>query len=300
MTKFLMTSILTVITFTSNVQAEKRVIRTTRVINHNPVQTIINHTGPTVIRNRHNRVDRTRPRVIVNRTRPRVVINPAGPRYNNVELYHDDGRCKSRNYIQSIGPRTSCNTLYGRKNVWGIKVNGVCENITDVDAVSACEMYKYSHIPVNRVSTVQLYHDDGSCRASKLIANVDRYTNCNEMRHHERVWGVRVNGVCQDITDMDADRACEAYKPVSTVRVPRHVPTTRPTTTPVTPVRLYKDDGQCRSDKFVGKVTQQTVCAEMYSRSQRVWGVRVNGQCMDITDTDAVSACRDYKWQAGR
>lgn len=59
-----------------------------------------------------------------------------------VELYYDDNCYKGA--LGLIDRNTNCSQFAANvdKDVWAIKVNGRCMNITDVSAESACNLYK--------------------------------------------------------------------------------------------------------------------------------------------------------------
>src|SRR5438128_1689012 len=63
-------------------------------------------------------------------------------------------------------------------------------------------------------------------------------------------------------------------------------------------VELYNDD-RCRTD-LIAIVSAKTDCATFSGASQRVWGVKVNGQCLNIDDTEAQTACLLYRDGARR
>lgn len=122
----------------------------------------------------------------------------------NVSLYHSDN-CSS-DLIANLRPGFDC-SLIADKRVWGIRINGQCEDISDMDGSAACIAFKAAGS--NRA--IQLYHSD-NCQDS-LIATVDRRTDCSELARviSERVWGIRVDGVCSDISDTDIETACRTF-----------------------------------------------------------------------------------------
>ena len=125
-------------------------------------------------------------------------------------------------------------------------------------------------------STVELYHDD-RC-TSDLIGHVNYSTNCEmAFTGASTAWAIRVNGQCMDIADMAATKACEVFKAAGSS---------------TNAVKIFHDD-RCASD-LVAIVNYSTNC-QMLSGLQNAWAIEVNGQCTDIADTSAVSACERFK-----
>lgn len=63
-----------------------------------------------------------------------------------VEFYHDDGRCEMGNLLKRVrfgitsdGCARAAESV--RESVWGVKVDGVCSNISDTSFVDACNRY---------------------------------------------------------------------------------------------------------------------------------------------------------------
>ncbi|WP_374030500.1 hypothetical protein [Bdellovibrio bacteriovorus] len=57
-----------------------------------------------------------------------------------VKIFNSDS-C-SGNMVAAVDYSTNCELLRGLPSAWGIEVNGRCENISDLDIVSACERYR--------------------------------------------------------------------------------------------------------------------------------------------------------------
>ncbi|AFY01987.1 hypothetical protein [Bdellovibrio bacteriovorus] len=57
-----------------------------------------------------------------------------------VKIFNSDS-C-SGNMVAAVDYNTRCESLRGLPAAWGIEVNGRCENISDLDIVSACERYR--------------------------------------------------------------------------------------------------------------------------------------------------------------
>lgn len=122
---------------------------------------------------------------------------------------------------------------------------------------------------------VELYNSD-SC-SSDFLGFVSPRTNCSSIPTNKRAWGIKVSGQCHDISDMDADVACEMFKAAGSRRA----------------VALYNSDS-CSGD-LLAFIDRSSDCESMARRAnKRVWGIRVNGQCHDISDTDFLAACNQY------
>lgn len=82
-----------------------------------------------------------------------LIEDTAGNSNNNnngpeeyVEFYHDDGRCDPAKLMIKVRIGTSenrCRTLATTvsDSVWGIKIEGRCSDIGDVDFMTACTTY---------------------------------------------------------------------------------------------------------------------------------------------------------------
>ncbi len=63
-------------------------------------------------------------------------------------------------------------------------------------------------------------------------------------------------------------------------------------------VEFYHDDGKCEPAKLLIKVkvgTSEQRCGILASTvSDRVWGIKIEGRCADISDLDFLPACTQY------
>lgn len=63
-------------------------------------------------------------------------------------------------------------------------------------------------------------------------------------------------------------------------------------------VEFYHDDGQCYSGNLIAKVpdgVSDLRCERLAEGVRdRVWGIKLYGDCMDISDSDFVSACKRF------
>jgi hypothetical protein len=60
-------------------------------------------------------------------------------------------------------------------------------------------------------------------------------------------------------------------------------------------VALFHSD-RCDTSELLATIGPATSCASLSAQiSSRVWGVRIDGQCLDVTDTDVGAACERFK-----
>lgn len=142
-----------------------------------------------------------------NNPTPRPRPRPRPPVGETVKYYHND-HCNG-SLLGTTRSTRDCRDLANnvRSRVWAVEINGQCHDISDTSAMAACLAFADSS-----PRSVKLYHND-HCNGS-LIANVNYQTNCEELGQHisTRVWGIKVNGQCEDISDTDFVSACRLYK----------------------------------------------------------------------------------------
>lgn len=135
---------------------------------------------------------------------------PVTPQPTKTALYHSDS-CDEGDLIVNLRSSTDCSSsvISSAPRTWGVRVRGVCSNITDEDTPKACVKYKAA----GSSDATLFYHSD-SCEPSELIAAVDGNTDCEKLAQAEndRVWGVVSEGQCINISDADLKVACERYK----------------------------------------------------------------------------------------
>ncbi len=199
-------------------------------------------------------------------------VRPRPRQIPQVELFGSDS-CSS-SHVGFANQGTDC-SIYRGHSVWGIRVEGVCHNIQDMDGQTACEAFRYAGLP----HTIEAYSTD-SCN-SGLTGLIGPATRCEQMSDRQ-VWGIKVDGQCINVADTTLRTACGNFK---TIRNPRAV-------------KLYSTDS-CASG-LVAAVDRNTNCAEFASGGQPVWGVQIAGQCINIQDTTLQRACEIYKNQGNR
>jgi hypothetical protein len=127
-----------------------------------------------------------------------------------VEFFHSDSCTGS--LLTTIDERTDCDSLKNMSTVWGISANEQCIDVPDRTAVAACYTLARAASPDATV----FYHSD-NC-SGQVLVYADEKSDCRKIAPHVRssVWGVRINGECQDIRDTDFASACAAFLPGST------------------------------------------------------------------------------------
>ena len=122
-------------------------------------------------------------------------------------LYKSD-RCSS-DVIAFLSPTTNCSSLSSSQRTWGVSVQGQCHDISDIGSDVACLLFKAA----SNFNSSLLYHSD-RCEENELIAAVDESTSCNALSGvtNKRVWGIKIDGQCFDISDRDFANACESLK----------------------------------------------------------------------------------------
>ena len=197
--------------------------------------------------------------------------DPRPPREETeVAIYKSDS-C-SDNLVAIIDSRYNCDLLRSER-AWAVRINGVCSDITDIDADKACMAFQAASSP----RAIKLYKSD-SC-SGDLLAYVDQRTDCEELGNSlsSNVWAVKIDNTCKDITDTSFTGACMSFQAA-------HSPDA---------VQLYRSDS-C-SDNLLAYIDRRTDCQALANRiSGNVWAVRVNGTCQDISDTSFLQACRSF------
>lgn len=195
--------------------------------------------------------------------------NPPQPS-GQVELFKSDS-CNG-DLVGIVGPATDCSRFSTTESVWGVRINGKCQDISDTNSQNACRIYQNAANP----EAVKVYKSD-SCRDS-LVGIFSSYTNCETLEDSSgnSAWAIMVGEQCKDIADTSLKLSCRAFKAINSVQA----------------VKFYKSDS-CK-DSLVAAVDYQTNCANFAGLPQ-VWAIETNGKCQDITDLDAVSACQRFK-----
>lgn len=132
-------------------------------------------------------------------------------------------------------------------------------------------------IPTPTTASVVLYKSD-SC-SSDLVGRVTPETNCDTYAS-SRVWGIKINDKCHDISDVSGNVACETFKGAGSPDA----------------VYLYRSDS-C-TNNLLAIVDYRTDCQKLSTLiNSSVWGIRYgeSSQCEDIADTKFYDACERFK-----
>lgn len=197
--------------------------------------------------------------------------NPTNPpsQGQNVELFRSDS-CGS-DLVGIVNPTTDCGRFSTTDKVWGIRVNGKCQDIDDTTAQNACRMYQNA----GNTEAVKVYKSD-SCSDS-LSAIFSTYSNCDSVSDSgNNAWAIMVGNQCMDISDTTLKKSCNAFKGINSPNS----------------VKLYHSDS-CGSD-LVAAIDSNTNCDSLAGLN-KVWAIQINGQCQDISDLDVVPACQRFK-----
>lgn len=90
-----------------------------------------------------------------------------------------------------------------------------------------------------------------------------------------RTWGLRVGARCIDVTDQSLPQLCETHGALSGWES----------------VEVYWSDSCAGS--IEASFGPRTSC-ERLPDERKAWALKVEGQCVDIQDTDIRSACRNF------
>lgn len=122
-------------------------------------------------------------------------------------------------------------------------------------------------------NTIELYRSD-SCSGT-LMGTASAGTRCDKFAGAGDAWGVKINGKCLNISDVPAVQACEAFKGAADQSA-----------------EIYSSDScSGNPEAIVGSLSQ----CDKLAPGARAWGVRVEGKCLNISDTTAAKACEAFK-----
>ena len=190
-----------------------------------------------------------------------------------VQLFRSDS-CGG-DLVASVGPTTDCDALAATATsaVWGVKFGNACHDVADTNVKAACEAYKAAASP----AAVPLFRSD-SCASGELVGVVDGSTNCTTFASvvTSAVWGVAIDGACNDISDTNALSACTRFSGGSTP--------------PSAGVAVFDNDSCTGTPATLLQPT--TNCATLGGSAR---AVRVAGVCANIRDTTLVDACNRYR-----
>lgn len=188
----------------------------------------------------------------------------------NIEIYQSDS-C-SGSLVGTANVNTNCSSKFSTAGqAWGIRVNGECVNIADTTAVKACESFKAASD-----GRATLIYASDSC-SSNAIAAISSNSSCENLeKNSTNAWGIKIGDTCHNIQDTSPAKACNVYKAASNPAA----------------IEIYASDS-C-SSSLTAIVDYNTRCESLRGLPQ-AWGIKINGQCQNISDTDIVTACERYR-----
>ncbi len=137
--------------------------------------------------------------------------------------------------------------------------------------VRACSGGDTDPTPPSRRS-VELFHGDKCDRGLRAVVN--QSTRCENLPNaSQSVWSIRVGGQCINTTDTNLQNACELFKGRS--------------------VELYNGDKCDRELRAI--VGNRTDCRKLENQNASVWSLKIDGQCINTSDTNVANACKLYK-----
>lgn len=181
-------------------------------------------------------------------------------------LYGSTDTCDSSRIIGVLDSYTDCGKFSNSQSSWSIKVDGVCQNISDTSAPAACLAFQ------TRNARNIVYGSTDNCDSSKVIGTVNSRTNCSAFDANQSSWSVKVNGVCQNISDTNAPAACLAIQATDAQNV------------------IYGSTDNCDPSKIEAIVDYGIACQDL-SRQRSSWSIKVDGVCKNISDTNVQQAC---------
>jgi hypothetical protein len=185
-----------------------------------------------------------------------------------ISLYGSDS-CNGE-LVANLRSRTSCLDL-PNNSVWGVKINGVCLDVDDTDAVTACKRFKGGLLSP---SSPVLYNSD-TCR-DKAVAIIANRTDCDQLGI-ANVWGVKIGDQCINSEDTNVKTACINFKAAGE-RGPK--------------LNIYRND-RCQGS-LVAVASSRTVCSDLINFAS-AWGISDSqGQCQDISDTTIQQTCTSF------
>ena len=179
-------------------------------------------------------------------------------------IYGRSDVCLEDEIIGVVRENTDCLDFSVDEVAWSIKVDGECVNIADTNARQAC-------FHIQSKSADAIYGRTDSCDRDRVIGAVRPDTNCDIFSDSGVAWSIKVDGQCVNITDTTPRRACAQVQSYG-------------------PNVIYGRSDSCATDKALGAVHPDTDC-NRFSQSQDSWSIKADGQCINISDTNARRAC---------
>jgi hypothetical protein len=182
-------------------------------------------------------------------------------RVNGARIFPRSDSCNGEFIV--VDRYTNCSQVRG--DAWSVLVDGQCLNIADTTAENACRQFGQGG---GAPRGPRLFPRSDSCNGE--FTPVDRYTNCSTVRGD--AWSILDEGRCWNIVDTTAESACRLYSR-GMPRGPQIFPRSDSCNGEMIPVDRYTNCSQVRGD---------------------AWSILVDGECLNIVDTSAAEACRQF------
>lgn len=187
-----------------------------------------------------------------------------------------------------------CQAMASRGNgsAWSIRMGNSCLNIADTDVISACMGLNLPNSRPTGTTEAVIYSSSDSCSgtvsgSASLIPDYDLQDQCSNLTRlgsSTSAWSVKANGACLNISDTDVTSAC------LNVRVPSYRGARQ--------VVIFSGSDNCSGsvsaagyiDPRFSTLAQCQGLKQNGSRSS-AWSVRIDDRCVNVQDTDFVSAC---------
>lgn len=186
-------------------------------------------------------------------------------------IYEGSDSCSPRDIILSVGNYSNCKDYAGlRKDASSIKINGVCQNITDTSVEKAC-----NEIQLKR-GLDAIYSGDNDCFKDNATVFLNNLTNCQKLEGSAS--SLKLNGKCQELSKTSLKNAC--------LDIQERVGHTS----------IYSRTDLCRSRNIVSAVNELTDCSQLVGQAS---SIKVKGNCQDINDTTVAKSCTDIQRKMG-
>ncbi|MBL7714928.1 MAG: hypothetical protein JNL01_05630 [Bdellovibrionales bacterium] len=182
----------------------------------------------------------------------------------------------------------------GRKSVWSMKVNGICQNIVDTSLKFACngfeipKFYNPDHSEFTTFAGADCNHKIG--RSGILVPDQDLMTQCHSSKKissTRTASSVRVNGACIALGFSDPISACLKSAPTSKAGA--------------SVILVFPETNNCSGDISYGAYLapgpgRAAACLammpnKMASGRKGVSSIEIDGVCKDVPDTKFKEFC---------
>lgn len=230
---------------------------------------------------------------------PVIIITPpptpTWPRHssferNRVLAYRDDYCGEILTELKAYDSCASLSGIFGNSNVWSLSINGQCVNTPDTSFKNICApLVELASSQKPRQNDLQIYKDD---YCSEKITTIDPGVNCDALGNSLRginVWSVKIDSQCINTPDKQFSAPlCNGFQEAVYATYENDGSRRRGDA-----VELFSDD-YC-ADKITS-IVRGTSCDSLNKLfdGKNVWSVRFRGNCVNISDTNFIGACRGF------